>query len=224
MQNNQQEIKKIYLFGIFLSIALPFLAICTSLALKQVSLNFASQFLISRFAQWTTFILLFLFAIKIEKRPFLLWKEKEYSVLDTLKAVGKTMLFLIIAMFFIGILIKLLNTNVKSALLDKTVHVLQDNFVFLLFTCITAGIIEEFIFRGYMFPRLEMIFRNNKLAILISSFLFGIMHYNYGTLIQTLGPMVFGVILALQYQKYKSIKIVTISHFLWDLIVLCAKS
>ena len=216
--------KSVLIAGILLSILLPLLVICTSLALKQFNLNFASQFLISRFSQWIAFVLLFLFAIKIEKRPFLLWKEKEYSVLDTLKAIGKTMLLLVIGMLVIGIVIKFLNANVKSTLLDKTIHVLQDNFVFLLFTCITAGIVEEFIFRGYMFPRLEIILKSNRLAILISSFIFGIMHYSYGTLTQTLGPMVFGVILALQYQKYKSIKIVIISHFLWDLVVLLTKS
>lgn len=224
MLNITYSKKSVLIAGIILSMLLPVLAICTSLALKQVNLNFASQFLISRFAQWIALILLFLFALKIEKRPFLLWKEKEYSALNTLKAIGKTMLLLVIGMFVMGILIKLLNANVKSTLLDKTIHVLQDNLILLLFTCITAGIVEEFIFRGYMFPRLEIILKSNKLAILISSFLFGIMHYSYGTLTQTLGPMVFGIILALQYQKYKSIKIVIISHFLWDLIVLLTKS
>ncbi|MET0944124.1 MAG: type II CAAX endopeptidase family protein [Flavobacterium sp.] len=223
MQNGQQENKKNYILGIFLSILLPTLAICTFLVLRQANLSFSSQFLISRFAQWTGLILLFVFALKIEKRPFLLWKENEYSGINTLKATGETMLFLIIGMFVVGIIIKLLNANVKSSLLDKTVHILQDNIIFLLFTCITAGIIEELIFRGYMFPRLQILLKSNKLAIIISSFLFGILHYSYGTLLQTLGPMIFGAIQALQYQKYKSIKVVIISHFLWDLVVLLTR-
>jgi membrane protease YdiL (CAAX protease family) len=39
----------------------------------------------------------------------------------------------------------------------------------LVFTCLTAGITEEIIFRGYLLPRLEILLKNKNLSVIISS-------------------------------------------------------
>jgi membrane protease YdiL (CAAX protease family) len=39
------------------------------------------------------------------------------------------------------------------------VQVLKKNRLLLVFTCLTAGITEEIIFRGYLLPRLEILLK-----------------------------------------------------------------
>jgi len=225
MENNSTSLTKpVFLIGIFLSIILPLLAISSTLLLRGAAMTFETKFLISRFVQWFALLLLFLFSLKIEKGPFLLWKEQEHSFLLYLKGIAITMLFLILAMLLTGILLYFLDSNSKSNLLNKTIAVLKNNFLLLFFTSVTAGIVEELIFRGYLLPRLKLLFKNTKLAIVVSSFFFGIMHYSYGTLYQTIGPMVFGVVLAVQYKKHRNIKMMIVCHFLWDFVVLYLKS
>lgn len=216
--------KAIYIIGLFLSFLLPFLAVTSSLILKGFTISPEIKFLISRLTQWSALVLLFVFAVKIEKRPFLLWKEQNHSFLVTIKAIVKILLLFLLSMIVIGILLHLSGINSESKVLNKTLNVLKNSFWLLLFTSISAGVIEELIFRGYLVPRLEIVFNNKIAAIVISSFLFGILHFSYGTLAQAFGPMAFGVVLAVQYQKYRNIKIMIISHFLWDLIVLLIKT
>jgi membrane protease YdiL (CAAX protease family) len=225
MNNNSVTLKKsTFYIGIFLSIILPLLAISFPLLFKGSVITFETRFLISRLAQWFALFLLFLFSFKIEKQPFLLWKEQNYSFLKLIKAIISTLLWLIVAMLVTGILLKALGANSESNVLNKTLAVLENNFTLLLLTSISAGIIEELIFRGYMLPRLDILFKNKIFSIAVSSLLFGIMHFSYATLAQTIGPMVFGVVLAIQYYKYKNIKILIICHFLWDLVVLLVKT
>lgn len=100
----------------------------------------------------------------------------------------------------------------------------KNNIPLILFTSITAGITEELLFRGYLIPRLEIIVKKTYLSILISSILFGLIHYSYDTLIQVIGPFSIGLVLALHYQKYRNIKILIICHFLWDLMSILIKT
>lgn len=225
MATNSVTVKKpAYYIGIFLSILLPLLALSSSLVLKNFSVTFENQFLISRVSQWFALFLLFLYSLKIEKRPFLLWQEQKYSFPALLKEVIITLLWLILAMLVTGILLKVAGSNFESKTLNKTLAVLENNFTLLLLTSISAGIIEELIFRGYLLTRLDILFQNKIGAIAVSSFFFGILHYSYATLAQTIGPTVFGIVLALQYYRYKNIKILILSHFLWDLVVLILRT
>ncbi|MFV5702790.1 lysostaphin resistance A-like protein [Flavobacterium sp. XS2P12] len=100
----------------------------------------------------------------------------------------------------------------------------KNNIFLILFTSITAGVSEELIFRGYLIPRLEILLKNTRVAILTSSILFGLIHYSYGSLIQIIGPIFIGLVFALHYKKYKNIKILIMCHFLWDLLVLLNKT
>jgi membrane protease YdiL (CAAX protease family) len=51
------------------------------------------------------------------------------------------------------------------------VQVLKKIRLLLVFTCLTAGITEEIIFRGYLLPRLEIL-KNKNLSVIISSLFF----------------------------------------------------
>ena len=225
MKNNTTTTKKSALIvGIILAIVLPSLAISSSLVIKDIGLSNETQFYISRFTIWFSLFLLLLYCLKVEKRPFLLWGETEYRLLVLAKAVFKTMLKLFLAVIVTSLLISLFNVNTESAVLKKALALFKNNYLLLFFTCLTAGITEELFFRGYLLPRLALLLKNQKLAIVLSSILFGLMHLGYGTLVNVVGPIVIGLIFAFQYEKYRNIKIVIICHFLWDLFLLTAKT
>lgn len=216
--------KSALIIGIILSIVLPFLAIYFSVLIKKLGIDNETQFYISRFAIWISLLLLYLFSLKIEKQPFLLWGETKYSFLTFAKALATTFLKLFIAVYFISLLIMLFKITGESAVLNKALGLFKKSYLLLFFTCVTAGITEELIFRGYLLPRLELILKNKKLSILVSSILFGFLHFGYGTLLHVIGPIVIGLVFAIQYDKYRNIKILIMCHILWDLLLLMAKT
>jgi membrane protease YdiL (CAAX protease family) len=120
--------------------------------------------------------------------------------------------------------VKLTGTFVESEKIKELTIIFKSNSWLLLFTCLTAGITEELIFRGFLMPRLELLLKNRNLAIALSSILFGALHFGYGTLLQVIGPICIGFALAIHYYKYRNIKIVIICHFVWDLLVILNKT
>lgn len=216
--------RPVLITGILLSILLPFLAMFFSFFMKNFGIDNETQFYISRFAIWTSLLLLFSYSLKIEKQNFLLWGETSYSFSPFVKALLITFVKLFAAVLIVGLLLIFLKTPTESTALNKAVELFKKNYFLLVFTCVTAGITEELIFRGYLLPRLEIILKNKNLAIGISSILFGLLHIGYGTLLHIIGPTVIGLVLAFQYEKYQNIKIVILCHFLWDFLVLTIKT
>ncbi|MBE8727092.1 CPBP family intramembrane metalloprotease [Flavobacterium sp. KB82] len=216
--------KKTLIIGILLSVILPFLAMLVSFFTKSPSIDNVTQFYISRFAIWASLLLLFLYSFKIEKQHFLLWGETNYSFLTFMKALLITFLKLYTAVFVTGFLLLLFSVPKESMALNNALLLFKKSYFLLFFTCVTAGITEELIFRGYLLPRLEIVLKNKISAIVLSSILFGLMHIGYGTLLHIIGPTVIGLVFAFQYEKYRNIKILILCHFLWDLLILTLKT
>ncbi|KAF2517366.1 CPBP family intramembrane glutamic endopeptidase [Flavobacterium foetidum] len=191
--------------------------------IKKLGVDNETQFYISRFALWISLLLLFLYSIKIEKQPFLVWAETKYSISAFLKAIFITFIKLAVAVYVTTLLIVLLKITGESAALNKALALFKKSHFLLFFTCVTAGITEELIFRGYLLPRLEFVLKSKNLGIVLSSILFGFLHIGYGTLLNIIGPTVIGLVFAFQYEKYRNIKILMVCHFLWDLLLLIAK-
>lgn len=224
MQENINSAKKSTLIiGVLFLILISILSTFVTNWLEQSGFQNGINFIISRLCIWTILLLICGYAFKIEKQPFLLWTEKKYGALIFIKGIIFTLLLLLLAMFIVGLAFRALHLNTESTRIDKLILVLKDNFPLLLFATLTAGITEELIFRGYLIPRLEILFKNTKMAIVVSSLIFGLLHYTYGTLIQIIGPVIIGLIFALQYQKYRNIKILIICHFIWDFVVIASK-
>ncbi|WP_163408444.1 CPBP family intramembrane glutamic endopeptidase [Flavobacterium ajazii] len=224
MLNITYSKKTTVIIGIILSIFFPVLAIYSSLLFKDSGFSKETQYYISRFTIWISLLLLFLYSFKIEKQPFLLWKETEYPFSFLATAIFKTFLKLFLAVFFTGLFLMLFKITTESTVLNKALVLFKKSYVLLFFTCVTAGITEELIFRGYLLPRLEVVLKNKNLAIILSSILFGILHISYGTLANVIGPIVIGLVFAIQYEKYRNIKILIVCHFLWDLFLLMLKT
>jgi membrane protease YdiL (CAAX protease family) len=216
--------KSIIIGGIFLLLMLLFITALSLPLLKQLNLKYETIFYISKLAIWFCLFLIYMYSIHIEKQNFLLWKEKKYSLLFYVKSVAATMGTLVLIMLVVSIIFRLTGSDIESEKMDEILRFFKNNLPLILFTSVTAGVTEELFFRGYLIPRLEILFKNTYLAILISSILFGLIHYRYGTLTQIIAPFFIGIILALHYQKHRNITIIIICHFLWNLLVLLNKT
>jgi membrane protease YdiL (CAAX protease family) len=216
--------KSILVGGISFLLILLFVTALLLPLLKQLNLKYETTFYISRLAIWFCLFLIYMYSIYIEKQAFLLWKEQKYSLSFYLKSVAKTMSVLLFVIIVVSLFFKLIGATIESQKIDEIMKYFKNNIPLILFTSITAGITEELFFRGYLIPRLEIVLKNTYLAIVLSSIIFGLIHYSYGTLIQIVGPFFIGLVLAFHYQKYRNIKIVILCHFLWDLLVLLNKT
>ena len=84
----------------------------------------------------------------------------------------------------------------------------------LLQVCIIAPVIEEILMRGFVLGLLEKSLGAIK-ALLVSSLLFAILHFN---MVQTLSAFVCGIILGLLYLKTKSVVCCIIAHCGYNLV------
>jgi membrane protease YdiL (CAAX protease family) len=216
--------KPLLIGGILFLLLILFTAAASFQLLGQTNLTNQITFSITRLIIWFCLFLIYMYSIKIEKQPFLLWTEKNYSLPIFFKSVAKIMLSIFLAMLVVYVIFKITNSNIDSKKMNEFTKLFNNNISLILFASVTAGVTEELIFRGYLIPRLEILLKNTNLSILISSILFGLMHYSYGTLIQIIGPIFIGLVFALHYQKHRSIKIIIMCHFLWDLLVLFNKT
>lgn len=182
----------------------------------------ANNFLLSRFAIWGVFLIVFLYSLFLEKGSFLLKKETPYSVLFYIKAVISLYLICSIGGAFLNVMIHFLIQEKISDKLFELTPIFKNNYFLLIFTCFTAGAVEEFLMRGYIQPRIEKLYNSSTLGIIFSAVLFGILHSTYGTIGQVVIPFFIGVVFAMFYTIYSNIKILIICHFMIDFISLMA--
>jgi membrane protease YdiL (CAAX protease family) len=224
MTESKTTKKSILIGGITFSFVILLISLsATQLYYKTNPYNGNTLFL-SRLAIWFCLLLTYIYSSKVEKQNFLPWKENNYSFLGYIKTFFILLFMLIPAITLGSLLVKLSGGNTESLKLDEIVAILSKNIALLLFFCITAGITEELLFRGYILPRFNVLLKNSYLSIAISSLLFGILHYSYGTFIQVIGPFLLGVVFAIHYNKYRNIKIIILCHFLWDLMGMLIKT
>jgi membrane protease YdiL (CAAX protease family) len=176
----------------------------------------------TRIMIWAVLALLYLYATRVEKQSLLSWPDKKYKPLFY---IGSTFILLVIifiaAAIIKGILLRFIHEEISRKLLEYA-ELFKNNIPLLIFTALTAGVTEELIFRGYMQPRLEKAFNSPVIAIIITAFLFGVLHSPYGTLFQFLNPLFIGALFSVFYWKYRNIKILMLCHFLVDVLSLLA--
>ncbi len=136
-------------------------------------------------------------------------------------SISGVILAIICAILFFLLLNKCLNPIFDSAFplsaedYKRTLTVLkQSPAVNYIRVCLLAPIIEEILMRGYILGGLQ-----NKYGILIvlllSSFLFALLHFNF---VQTISALICGLILGLLYIKTKSLFCCILAHFLYNSI------
>lgn len=171
---------------------------------------------VSRIAFWLILLILYWYSLKIEKSSFLLWAEQRkkllFYVISTVAILAGTTVILTT----ISLVEKQIGVTEDNSALNKVTAVLCGDKALLVFTCITAAFVEEFIFRGYLLPRLQMLTKNKWIAIFLSSLLFGLAHFGYADLNRMLFPFIIGLIFSFYYSKYGSLSVLIITHFLMD--------
>ncbi len=80
----------------------------------------------------------------------------------------------------------------------------------ILYLFIIRGFLEEWFFRGFLMPRIGVIF---------SSLLFALGHLAYGSIIEVLGAFVLGVLLARMYQKTGNLWPNILAHILYNVAI-----
>lgn len=176
------------------------------------------NFLLTRVSFWIVLGLLYLYVKLVEKTDFFLWKDIKYRFFVSL---GYFFVLLIASYLGAGLLKFITslfvheNISAKLGILSK---IFKENIPLIFISSITAGVVEEMLFRVYMQTRLQMFFKKPIFPILISSVLFGILHYTYGTLINVFFPIYLGLLFSFFYWKYRNIKIAMWVHFFIDTI------
>lgn len=180
----------------------------------------AISFFYTRIVLWMVLGLIILYSIFIEKGSIMLWKDKKYPLIFY---VGSVMILYFICAFggaFFNLLIQFFTDEKLSSKLVQMQSIFKDNYFLIIFTCLTAGVVEEFLMRGYLQTRIEKIYNSPFLGIAVSAILFGILHSTYGTIGQVAIPFFIGVVFAVFYKLYSNIKIIIICHFMYDLVSL----
>lgn len=180
----------------------------------------AEKFFYSRVALWFVLIITFLYSFLIEKKSFLLWKERKYSFLFYIGSVISLYFICAFGGAFLNVLVKIATQEKFSGKLLQMTSLFKNNYLLIIFTCLTAGVVEELLMRGYIQTRVEKIYANQYFGIIISAILFGILHSTYGTIGQVLVPFFIGVVFAMFYKIYSNIKILIICHFMYDFVSL----
>ena len=215
---------KIYIITIlvivFLLLLIAFFATPLLLQICNLTKINSSVFFINRLFVWIILILLWLFVKSFEKQKLLIWTESERTISFYILSVVIVLIVLFIGNLLITKILGLFTHNVISRKFLDYISLFKTNIPLLIFTALTAAVVEELIFRGYIQTRLENIFKSPVLGIVISSILFAIVHLSYRTLSNFIVPFFIGAVFSFFYWKYKNIKILIFCHFLWDVFAL----
>jgi membrane protease YdiL (CAAX protease family) len=177
-------------------------------------LSIEVRFFVSRMFFWAYFAAVYLYVVIREKQSLLLWPENEYTLGFYILSVILILLVVTIGVAIAAVILKSIGLLKQSKAIPLIIHM---NTPVKLLGILTAGFLEEFIFRGYMIPRLQLFFKSHHLPIIISSVVFGLLHIGYGTVINVVGPVIIGLVFGYHYQQYRNIKMLIICHLLIDL-------
>lgn len=217
----QKETKQnIIIGGIGLLVSLLFLL---PLALYPILKNSNelsySGLLISRLYCWFCLLAMYLYAVKVEKQKFLIWPEKQYPLSFYIKFFALAPFILLALAIVVSVILKTFNLNPGHLSADFN-QILKNHKLMILFASITAGVTEELLFRGYLMSRLELVFKNNDMPILLSAIAFALAHLGYQSATKLVVVFLIGLALAFLYYRYRNIKILIILHCLIDLTAL----
>ncbi len=174
----------------------------------------------SRLLFWSSLLLVFVYAKKVEHQKLLIWEERKYQFWQYLVSFIAIIFALVIGLIVIAVIFLKLGLIKESDKFKQLLEIFKVNQWLIFFTAGTAGIVEELTFRGYIQPRLTILTKSPAIAIIISSVLFGLLHFGYGTVMQMVGPFFIGFIFAIYYYNFRNIKILIFCHILWDVMAI----
>lgn len=209
--------------GVLLTLFLVF-CISTRLAWAPIYTRMSTTSIMwwSRIACWVAVLIIYLYARNIEREKLLPWGNKKSNFIFFILSVVAILLALIVASVAISLIEKVIRVPHDSKVMDRIVAAMCGNKPLLLFTCLTAAVTEELMFRGYLMPRLQVLSGKPWLSIVFSSLLFGLAHFGYHDFNHMFFPFIIGLVFAIHYYKYRNLAILITCHFLIDFISLCS--
>jgi membrane protease YdiL (CAAX protease family) len=157
---------------------------------------------------------------------YYLWKSDLRSTLSSIGFPGKlktTFIFSVLGLlsifailFILGVLSIVLGFNDQQKITEKVADL---PISILVFAVIVAPISEELFFRAFLVKKISSII-NPWAGILISSVLFGLVHFSYGSIMEIAGAFVIGAILAVVFYKSKSITPCLSIHIFYNLLAI----
>jgi membrane protease YdiL (CAAX protease family) len=202
--------------GSVLAVVLPIVA---SIIISALPIPYLDKVIYSRFIYWVEVMLLLLYAYKVEGQRLLIWNDEPLSVWKFFLAV-LVLYLLSITSGIISTIPQWFGWHDNNVVFKKVIAVLKNRYWLVAFVALTAGVTEEFIFRGYLLTRLSLLFSNKYMPVIMSSVLFAAMHYKYNSLREFIFVFLIGVLYSIYYQKYRNIKVLMVVHFLVDFISL----
>ena len=147
---------------------------------------------------------------------FLLWKGDIRSTLKSLGIPGdlkKNIIYTflaLVAMFIVSFIIGLASLYFGFNDQEKIAEKISDlPLAMLLAAAVLAPIGEELFFRASLVPRMGAV---------LSSLIFGAVHLTYGSVVEIIGAVFLGLVLAVTYQRSKSIIPSIASHIIYNSI------
>ena len=158
---------------------------------------------------------------------FFLWENNLKKTLSSIGFPGSlknTIIFTflgLVLLFFILLLVGLVATlgsfNDQEKISDKVTNL---PFAILLFAIFIAPICEELFFRALLVPKADSFFfklvKIPHLGVFASSLLFGISHISYGSVVEILGVLAIGILLAAFFKASKSITPCILIHMIYN--------
>ncbi len=95
-------------------------------------------------------------------------------------------------------------------------------FIYEFFYCIFAiGLVEEFVFRGFIFEKIKRVAGKDIIAVIISSVFFGVIHFFSGNLVQMVMTACIGAFFCFCRLKIKNCSTVSllIGHGVYDALI-----
>ena len=141
----------LFIFPLFFS---PFV-----LGLFGLSKINGTLFFISRLLYWIGLALLYLYCVKAEKQKMLIWEDRRYPFSIYIASIIIIFAVLFVGLGFIRFLYSFTSFSKTSEKLIEIANLFRQNKFLLVFSALTAGVTEEIIFRGYLQPRFQIIFK-----------------------------------------------------------------
>lgn len=205
---NQNNIKKPYLFTNLIFLLIATLFILSSVAIQFFNLSFGVSII---FTQYFLFLLIPIIALKLKNVDL-----KEYLKIRGLSFFQVFLIIVITLCFYpLAVVSNSIFMFIFSLLGDITIPQVptavdvQGYFLYLFLIAFSAGVCEEFLFRGFLLKGYEGL--GLKSSIIISSVLFGIFHFNIYNLGATI---ILGLVFAYIVIITKSIFAGIIGHIL----------
>lgn len=155
---------------------------------------------------------------------FFLWKNDLRTTIESIGFPGSIVPNLIFslaglmaifaAMLVLGVLSLVLGFNDQQMVANKIADL---PFLVLVFAVLAAPVSEELFFRGFLLRTISRL-TNPAIGIIGSSIAFGIVHFAYGSVVEILGTLLIGIILALVMHKSKSITPCFLIHMSYNLL------